>query len=207
MRLALHPGTTAHAYADAGLQTYDHVMFGIAGYEPEATDSANEVLSVHGPRLHALVGRRLESATGLCFVIGGAWCSTQPLILDFGGTRLELAFDGFDQMYLSWDTIDVDAPIDTPDQDEPDQALAWGDPHQAELDGVLGAVARQVRVLEHDFRFERADGQHFQAWILAGLELLFDDGRALQLYNVISELTIATHPADSDTWRRQAVRG
>jgi hypothetical protein len=177
-------------------------MFGIAGYEPAATDRVDRVVSVHGSRLHALVGRRLESATGLCFVIDGEWCVTQPLILDFGGPRLELAFDGFNQMYLSWNTIDVGAPIDTPAQDDPDLALAWGDPHRAELNGVLGAVIRQVRALESDLRFERVDGQRVQAWRLAGLELIFDDGRALQLYNVVSELMLATDPADSDTWRR-----
>jgi hypothetical protein len=56
----------------------------------------------------------------VCFVTDGRWCITEPLILHFGGPRLELVFDGFDQMYLSWNTIDVDAPIDTPDQEEPD---------------------------------------------------------------------------------------
>lgn len=182
-------------------------MYGIAGYEPAVTDSVDQVMRVHGPGLHALVGRRLESATGLCFAIDGEWCSTQPLILDFDGRRLELVFDGFDQMYLSWDAIDIDAPIDTPEQDDPDQALAWADPHQAALDDVLGARVRQVRVLEHEFRFERVDGQRFHGWLLAGLELTFDEGRRLQLYNVVSELTLATRSADSDAWRRQVVRG
>jgi hypothetical protein len=156
---------------------------------------------VHGSRLDALVGRRLESATGQCFVIDGQWCVTRPLILDFGGPRLELVFDGFNQMYLSWNTIDVNAPIDTPEQDDPDLAVAWGDPHRAELDGVLGAVVRRVRVLEYDFRFEHVEGRRVQAWLLAGLELIFGDGRGLQLYNVVTELTLATDPAGSDTWR------
>jgi hypothetical protein len=181
-------------------------MFGIAGYEPAMTATVDQVLSVHGPRLHALVGQRLESATGQCFMIDGEWCSTRPLILGFGGSRLELVFDGFDEMYLSWDTIDVEAPIDTPDQDDPDLALAWGDPQQSELHGVLGAVIRQVRVLEHDFQLHRVDGQHVQTWLLAGLELVFDEGQTLQLSNYVSELTLDTQPADSDTWRRQNIR-
>ena len=110
-------------------------------------------------------------------------------------------------MYLSWETIDTDARINTPDQHDPDLAVAWSDPSQAELDDALGAVVRQVRVLENDFHFNRVDGQRFRAWVLGGLELTFDEGRALQLFNVYSELTIAAQPADSDTWRRRAVAG
>ncbi|MFI5494871.1 hypothetical protein [Actinoplanes sp. NPDC051859] len=161
---------------------------------------------VHGSRLYALVGRRVRSMTGLCYVIDGAWCCTAPLIIDFGGPRLELAFDGFDEMHLGWETIDVDEPLDTPDQDDPELALAWGDPQEPHLAGILGAVVREVRVLEHDFRLDRVDGQRLQAWLLAGLELVFDDGRAVQLSNVFSELTVAAEPADDDTWRRQVVR-
>ncbi|MGI5153037.1 hypothetical protein ACQEVC_42775 [Plantactinospora sp. CA-294935] len=182
-------------------------MLGIAGYEPVVTDTVDEAHRVHGPALNALVGRRLGAVRGLCFVIDGEWCVTAPLILDFDGPCMELHFDGFDQMYLSWNSIDVDAPIDTPDQEDPDMALAWADPHSAELSHVIGSTVRQVWLLEHDFRLDRPDGQCLQAWILAGIELAFDEGWLLQLYNVFSELRVATHPAGSDIWRRRAVQG
>lgn len=182
-------------------------MFGITGYQPAATGSVDELLRSHGARLRALVGRRLDSATGLCFVLDGGWCATLPLVLDFEGSRLELVFDGFDQTYLSWDTIGPDTPIDTPEQDDPELALAWGDPCRAELDHVRGAVVRQVAVLEHEFQLDRADGRRLNRWLLAGLELAFDEGRELRLYNVFSELTLATGTAGAGGWRRHAVRG
>ena len=180
-------------------------MYGIAGYRPAAATTVDQVLDAHGERLHALVGRRLVSATGLCFVGDGEWCSTRPLVLDFDGVRLELAVDGFDVAYLGWDSIDLGAPIDDPDQDDPDLALAWDDPRQAELDGLLGGVVRQVRVLEHEFRLDQIDGPRLRQWLLAGLELAFDGGRELQLWNEFSALRIAADSPGSDHWRRRIV--
>ncbi|NUR50990.1 MAG: hypothetical protein HOV71_22920 [Hamadaea sp.] len=179
-------------------------MFGIAGYHPVATDTVAETLSAHGPKLRALVGRRLESVLGLCFTVDGQWCSTQPLVLRFAGTRLEIVFDGFDQLYLSWNTIDTDVPIDTPDQEDPEMALAWGDPSRPELDAVLGSVVRQVSVLENDFHLDLVDGRRTRSWMLAGLELVFDNERTLQLYNVFSETTLELDTPDSDRRRRTA---
>ncbi|MCP2327549.1 hypothetical protein HDA40_006056 [Hamadaea flava] len=186
-------------------------MFGIAGYRPVVTDTVGATLSTHGPNLRALLGRRLDSVLGLCFTVDGQWCSTYPLILDFGGTRLELVFDGFDQLYLSWNTIDSGVPIDTADpadpadsaDPDPDLALAWADPGRPELDAVLGAAVQQVAVLENDFHLDRVDGQRAQAWLLAGLELVFDNGRKLQLYNVFSETTLELDTPESERRRRE----
>lgn len=180
-------------------------MYGIEGYQPVAATSVDEVLAAHGDRLRALAGRRLHSATGLCFVGDGDWCSTFPAFFDFDGARLEVVTDGFDVLYLSWDTIDPGTPIDDPDQDDPDMAVAWGDPREPALDAVLGAVVREVNVLETELQIDSPDGRRLRRLMLAGLELVFDDGRALQLWNLVSELRITARPPDSANWQRHPV--
>ena len=180
-------------------------MYGIEGYQPIATTTVDEVLTAHGDRLHALVGRRLRSATGLCYIGDGGWCFTLPAFFDFDGPRLEVDTEGFSEVYLSWDTIGPGAPIDSPDQDDPDMAVAWGDPREAAVDAVLGAEVRQVNVLESEFRLDTPDGRILRRPTLSGLELIFDGGRALQLWNLIGELHLTARATDSTTWDRHPV--
>ncbi|GAA4607066.1 hypothetical protein BJY16_006138 [Actinoplanes octamycinicus] len=177
-------------------------MQGIAGYRPVACTTVDQVRDRHGRQLRDLAGRRLTSATALCFTCDGEWCSTGVLILDFDGPRLELCGDGFDELYLSFGTIDVRAPIDSEDQDDPDLRLAWADPAQPELDALLGRPLQEARILESEYRFHRAeDGRTSTGWLLRGLELHFAGDRALRLTNILSEIRLDTDPLDHDGWR------
>ena len=41
--------------------------------------------------------------------------------------------------------------------------------------------------------------------MLSGVELVFSDGRAVQLWDLFSELHITDKPSDSDVWTRYPV--
>jgi hypothetical protein len=178
-------------------------VWGIGGYEPQPVTAVDELVARHSDRLQSLVGRRLSHAWALCYVCDGGWCSTLPLALDFGGCRLEIAADGFDRLYLTWNEIDLDNLPDTEDQDDPDLEVAWSEPDLPELRRMIGAAVREVRILQNDLRFEAVDGGRVEAWLLGGLEFLFEPGEAaLQVYNGLNALALGQEDRRSDSWRR-----
>jgi hypothetical protein len=180
-------------------------MFGIPGYDPDPATSVQEVIGTHGDRCNALQGRRLHRATGLHFISTGDWMCTRPLVLDFDGRCLEIAVAGFDQMYLSWDAIDIEAPIDDEDQQEPDFALAWGQTRAPELQALTESPLADVRILETDFSLRSPEGITLRSWLLNGLEFVTADGRAVQMFNGLDELKLSAKDPSDDTWRRRAI--
>jgi len=178
-------------------------MLGIRDYRPRPVTTVRDLVARHGDRLHSLVGRRLDTAWGLCFVCDGEWCSTGPLVLDFGGERLEVVAEGFDRLCVTWNEIDLAETPDDDYQDDPDLAMEWSRIQRPELARVLGRAVGGLTVLENDFRFEAVDGRRVEAWLLAGLEFVFDrGGHALQVYNVLNELGLAAEDPRSGSWRR-----
>ncbi|HEY1485674.1 MAG TPA: hypothetical protein VGF84_06200 [Micromonosporaceae bacterium] len=175
-------------------------MWGIAGYDPVLSSTANDVFAAHGARLGSLVGRPLTGVCGLAFRIDGSWSHAGPVILEFDGPCLEVLAEGFDTLYLSWDVIDVTTPI-TQD-DDPELALDW-----ARLDlPEIGSAVTGVRILETYVRLTPDDSDPIEAWLLAGLEFVVAPGdRAIQLVNALDALRLSTEPPASDTWRRRTV--
>lgn len=177
-------------------------VWGIAGYRPEPVTTVAGLLDAHGEQLRSLVGRRFTRIRGLCYVGEGDRCATLPVVLEFEGERLELAAEGFDRLFVSRDDLAADPLPDTEDQDDPDHEVAWADIARPELEALLGATVIAVRVLEQDFRLALVDGGLIEAWLLGGLELVFECGRALQLPNSLDTLEIAVEAAGSGPWRR-----
>ncbi|HEY2795384.1 MAG TPA: hypothetical protein VGJ28_23690 [Micromonosporaceae bacterium] len=172
-------------------------MWGIVGYAPEPLSAANEVYARHGERLGRLIDRRLTGATGLAFRDDGSWSHAGPVLLDFDGLRLEVLAEGFDTLYVSWNSIDATRPIE---QDEdPDLALDWS---ALALDEI-GAILTDVHILETFVRLVPEDGDPIEAWLLAGFEFEFADGREVQLVNGLDSLRLASEPVDSPDWRRR----
>jgi hypothetical protein len=172
-------------------------MWGIAGYDPESLSVANEVYARHGVHLGRLVGRRLVGVTGLAFRDDGSWSHAGPVLLDFDGVRLEILAEGFDTLYISWNSIDESRPIEQ--DDDPDLALDWAPLDLAEI----GSIVTDVRILETFVRLVPDDGDPIEAWLLAGLEFEFADGRAVQLVNGLDSLRFASEPAEAPDWRRR----
>jgi len=183
-------------------------MWGIQGYEPEPLTMANDIFASHGAGFAALIGRRLDRASALTFVSDGSWCSTGPLVLHFEGSRqLEVLAEGFATLYLSWNTIDLNATLEQ--DDDPDLALAWADLDAPELRPALGTALDDVWILERQFRVPQPDGQIIEAWLLAGLEFAFErGGRTIQLGIGLDELVLVAEseiPEEqaSEDWRRR----
>ncbi|MFK3982456.1 hypothetical protein ACI2K4_19020 [Micromonospora sp. NPDC050397] len=181
-------------------------MWGIPDYRPYPLNSVEELVNRHGGELAALVGRRLDRTWGLSYVCDGRLCPTLPLVLDFSGRHLEITFEGWDRLYLSWDQLDLDTVPDEDSQDDPELEVAWRELDLPELRRLTGARMREVRVLQNDFCFEGVDGRRIEAWVLGGLEFVFEpSGAALQLFNSLNELSLGYEGPNSGSWQRTAL--
>jgi hypothetical protein len=181
-------------------------VWGIRDYRPYPVETVEDLVAGHGVRLNALVGRGFGRVWGQVFVGDGEWCSTAPVVLDFDGWRLELAAEGWHRLYLTWDELDLAEVPDEYDTDDPDLEVAWQELDRPELRRLTGLVVREVRVLRNDFRFEGVDGRRVEAWVLGGLEFVFEpDGSALQVYNCLNELALGYEDQHSNSWLRDAL--
>jgi hypothetical protein len=87
------------------------VRMGISGFEPGFLVGLDAVRKEHGSRLAALVGRRLTGYALVRFAGNGDWFADCPVILNFGGVRVELCHWKLDELSISWNTIDTAAVI------------------------------------------------------------------------------------------------
>lgn len=88
--------------------------FGIAGYEPRWTNSPRAAEAAHGHRLRALTGRPLTGFWLAWDVRDDEWFADCPVLLDFGGEQVEINHWKFDDLSITWNTIDPQQPVDWP---------------------------------------------------------------------------------------------
>lgn len=84
---------------------------GISGFNPSFLVGIEAIRQAHGSRLATLAGRRLTGFALVRFVEDGDWYAECPVVLDFNGTHVEVCHSKFDDLSISWDTIDTAAAI------------------------------------------------------------------------------------------------
>jgi hypothetical protein len=88
--------------------------FGIAGYRPAWLTGHSAVAAAHGRRLTMLKGRRLTQTFVVWDLDEDAWFSDGLLLLAFEGEQVEVVHQKFDELSITWNTVD------------PSQQLDWG---------------------------------------------------------------------------------
>jgi hypothetical protein len=97
------------AVRDTPLVVFD---FGIAGYQPLWLNGVGEVVDRHGRRLGELAGRLLTNTWVVWDLDDDQWFADCPVVLDFAGERLEVNHQKFDDLSITWNSIDVTrAPV------------------------------------------------------------------------------------------------
>jgi hypothetical protein len=77
-----------------------------------------------------------------------SWWADGPVLLDFGGgARLELIHNKFDDLSVTWNTIDVGAPLACRGDEGLPSRLGWNDSAPPELVAHLGGTVRDVEIL------------------------------------------------------------
>ncbi|MGI5347075.1 hypothetical protein ACQEU8_02640 [Streptomyces sp. CA-250714] len=89
--------------------------FGIEGYQPSWTSGPAEVLRQHGQRLRGLAGRTLTNVWLVWDLGDDEWFCDCPVLFDFDGEQVEINHQKFDQLSVTWNTIDPGSPVRWPE--------------------------------------------------------------------------------------------
>ncbi|MEV0670094.1 hypothetical protein [Mycobacterium sp. NPDC050441] len=121
-------------------------FFGIQGYQPDWLTGREIVARAHGHRLHALIGRRLTDSWLVWDRTSDEWFADCPVLLDFEDEQLEITHQTFDELSITWNTINPREPI-TYGEDQEDASLTWRDDACLRLSASHGQQLRTVELL------------------------------------------------------------
>lgn len=117
--------------------------FGIESYRPQWLNGRSAVVAGHSQQLRALIGRRLIHVWLVWDVQDNEWFSGCPVLLDLTGEQVEINHQKFDDLSITWNTIDPHQPVLWPDFD-----LQWHHDVHAELQNLQGQILQDVELLE-----------------------------------------------------------
>ncbi|MGP8296399.1 hypothetical protein ACTPOK_00125 [Streptomyces inhibens] len=117
--------------------------FGIDGYQPVWLRGRSEVVQEHGRRLRGLAGRTLTSVWMVWDLQDDEWFCDCPVLFDFDGEQVEINHHKFDDLSLTWNTIDIGRPVRWPGFD-----LRWRPEPLLKLGALRGQSLKEVELLE-----------------------------------------------------------
>lgn len=174
---------------DSGRQS-DHVFdFGITGYRPGWLQGLNPIATTHGRRLAGLTGRTLHHVWLVWDLRADEWFSDCPVLLDFGDEYVEINHQKFDDLSITFNSIDPRETVTWPTSD--DFQLAWQADPIEQLEELRGQTLHQVELLEY-VGGTMADGS-------IALGFAFPAGH-LTIYNALDENGLLFGPPSQD-WR------
>lgn len=92
-----------------------------------------------------LSGRRLTRTFVVWDLEDDAWFSDGLVLLDFEGEQVEIVHQKFDELSITWNTVDPSQPLDWGGQG---LRLAWRPDVPGELVGLSGQRLQDVELLE-----------------------------------------------------------
>ncbi|MFD5891761.1 hypothetical protein ACFWHQ_38210 [Streptomyces sp. NPDC060334] len=169
---------------------------GISGFEPSFLIGVDAIRQAHGSRLAALAGRRLTGFALVRFAEDGDWFADCPVVLDFDGIQVEVCHWKFDELSISWDTIDTAVTITGWESSELTPRWSHSDEH---LEPFVGQELREVTLLEW-----RPAERDLAAGTVA-VEFVFASG-CLRIVNGLDENRIEVDAAHPDYVRHRLGR-
>ncbi|MEU9115768.1 hypothetical protein AB0D04_29310 [Streptomyces sp. NPDC048483] len=147
--------------------------FGVEGYRPQWLNGAGAVAQAHGRRLSGLIGRPLTRVWAVWDLEDDEWFCDCPVLFDFDGEQVEINHFKFDDLSLTWATIDPRRPVQWPGFD-----LRWRPEPLPGLQALRGEVLQSVELLEWTGN-DMAQGA-------VEVSFLFPDGR-VTVFNALDE--------------------
>ncbi|WP_060905601.1 hypothetical protein [Streptomyces scabiei] len=117
--------------------------FGIENYRPQWLNGRPAVVAGHGQQLRALIGRPLTHAWLVWDVRDDEWFSDCPVLLDFTGEQVEISHQKFDDLSITWNTVDPHQSVQWPDFD-----LKWRHDVRPDLHALQDQILQDVELLE-----------------------------------------------------------
>ena len=154
--------------------------YGIPGYEPDWIRERPTIAAAHGERLTGLVGRRLTSAWIVWDTDKDTWFADCPVLLDFDGERVEINHYKFDDISITWNTIDRTLPLHWADFH-----LRWRDDKPPGFTVLRGQTLQKVELLEW--------GGHDMANGSVAIGFTFPTG-CVEIFNALDENGLSFGP-------------
>ncbi|MEV0890134.1 hypothetical protein [Promicromonospora sp. MEB111] len=149
--------------------------FGIEHYKTEYQHGLDAITARHGDRLDALAGRVLRRTWVLWDAEDDSWFSDAPVLFDFGNEQLEIQHYKFDELSITWNTIDARSAVRWPESE-----LVWSDDALAGLSHLHGQRVLAGQLLE----WRGPDPDLANGMVAVGVVL--ENGRVL-VYNALDE--------------------
>ncbi|WP_329389281.1 hypothetical protein OG625_35760 [Streptomyces sp. NBC_01351] len=156
--------------------------FGIAGYQPVWLNHCSDLVREHGPRLRGLEGRTLTSVWTVWDLEGDEWFCDCPVVFDFEGEQVEINHNKFDDLSVTWNTIETARPVRWPGF-----RLHWRPDPLPELHALRGRPLAGVELLEWTGR-DLAQGS-------VSVSFVFEERRAT-VFNALDENGLSFDPPD-----------
>ncbi|GGX40075.1 hypothetical protein [Streptomyces noursei] len=147
--------------------------FGIEGYRPQWLSGRGEVLREHRRRLRALCGRPLTGFWMAWDLDDDEWFCDCPVLLDFAGEQVEVNHHEFDEVSLTWSTIDPGRSLRWAGFD-----LQWRSEPLPEVQALCGLPLQRVELLG----WMGKDAAHGAV----DVSFVFPDGR-VSVFNALDE--------------------
>ncbi|MBC9718781.1 hypothetical protein H9Y04_40265 [Streptomyces sp. TRM66268-LWL] len=154
--------------------------FGIAGYEPLWLNGRSDLVRAHAHRLRGLAGRTLTCVWMVWDREDDEWFCDGPVLFDFDGEQVEINHQKFDDLSLTWNTVDPGAPVRWPDFD-----LQWRADPLPGLPALRGLRLAGVELLEWAVR-DMAQGN-------VDISFVFETGR-VTVFNALDENGLSFAP-------------
>ena len=172
-------------------QTQTMIRYGIQDYQPQWLNSRNDITAAHARRLAALAGLTLRHVW-LVWDLDDEWFTDAPVLLDFGAEQVAIDHQKFDDLSVTWNTIDPSRAIG-----DSYLHLAW------RPDPLPGLIDLSGRVLDHVELLEWVGGDHDMADGSLAVGFDFAPGW-LTVFNAMDENGFEHH-APGPCYRRHPV--
>jgi hypothetical protein len=168
--------------------------FGIQDYEPEWLNGRDSITAVHGRRLAQLGGRTLQHVWIVWDRKADQWFADAPVLLDFGDERVGIDHQKFDDLCITWNTVDPTRSIEDPFDEDSLFDLVWRPEATPQLAGLAGRTLDRVELLE----WAGGDDDMANGSIAIGLDFA---PTWLTIFNALDENGLAFGPPE-DLYRR-----
>ncbi len=171
--------------------------FGIPGYRARWLTGRTAVATAHGPRLAGLTGRTLTRVWLAWDLTDDSWFADCPVLLDFAGEQVEVNHWKFDEIAISWNSVDPTRGVRWLGSD--DVPIAWRSEPLPELTGLVGRPVTGVELLEwHGDPGDLANGT-----VALGVDL---GDTVLVVFNALDENGLSVGPLPPG-YRRHRLTG